>query len=64
MNVKNEFIGKVYKGVHKCTKRKLLKRRPLIETNPYLIDPVWRNKMISDNVRTSSAIEGIIYEGN
>lgn len=33
--------------------------KPLIETNPYLRDPVERQKRIARSVRTSSAVEGI-----
>lgn len=33
--------------------------KPLIETNPYLRDPVERLKRIARSVRTSCAVEGI-----
>lgn len=34
-------------------------KKPLIETNPYLKDPVTREKLISRSVRTSCGVEGI-----
>lgn len=36
-----------------------MKTKPLIETNPYLKDPVMRKKLISRSVRTSCGVEGI-----
>jgi hypothetical protein len=36
-----------------------MKKKPLIETNPYLRDPVSRRKSILNTVMTSSKIEGI-----
>lgn len=33
--------------------------KPLIETNPFLKDPVERHKRIARSVRTSCAVEGI-----
>lgn len=33
--------------------------KPLIETNPYLKDPVQREKLITRSVRTSCGVEGI-----
>ena len=34
-------------------------KKPLIDTNPYLEDPVSRDKLISRSVRTSCGLEGI-----
>jgi len=34
-------------------------KRPLIETNPYLKDPIMREKLISQSVRSSCGVEGI-----
>jgi hypothetical protein len=39
----------------------VMKTKPLIETNPYLQDPVERDRLISRSVRTSCGVEGI-YE--
>jgi hypothetical protein len=36
-----------------------MKTKPLIETNPYMKDPVLREKFISRSVRTSCGVEGI-----
>ena len=33
--------------------------KKLIETNPYLIDPVMRKKLIKRSVETSCGVEGI-----
>ena len=33
--------------------------KPLIETNPYLIDPQQREKLLYTSVCTSTAIEGV-----
>ena len=33
--------------------------KPLIETNPYLIDPERREKLLYTSVCTSTAIEGV-----
>lgn len=33
--------------------------KPLIETNPYLRDPVERERLIARSVRTSCGVEGI-----
>ena len=35
------------------------RKRPLIETNPYLRDPEQRDRLIARSVLTSSAVEGI-----
>lgn len=35
------------------------KKRPLIETNPYLKDPKQRDRLITRSVLTSSAVEGV-----
>ena len=37
-----------------------MKTRPLIETNPYLQDPVMREKLIARSVRSSCGVEGIV----
>lgn len=34
-------------------------KKPLIETNPYLKDPVMRDRLISRSVRSSCGVEGI-----
>jgi len=36
-----------------------MKKKSLIETNPYLKDPDMRRKYIERSVRTSCAVEGI-----
>lgn len=36
-----------------------MKIKPLIETNPYLKDPLLREKLIARSVRTSGGVEGI-----
>lgn len=36
-----------------------MKKKPLIETNQYLRDPVQRDRLINRSVLTSSAVEGI-----
>ncbi|MEK7845716.1 MAG: hypothetical protein AAB257_01995 [Nitrospinota bacterium] len=36
-----------------------MKKKPLIETNPYLKDPILREEMILRSVISSSAIEGV-----
>jgi hypothetical protein len=33
--------------------------KPLVETNPYLRDPIERQKRIARSVRSSSGVEGI-----
>lgn len=40
-------------------KQETNKKRPLIETNPYLRDPEQRDRLIARSVLTSSAVEGI-----
>lgn len=35
------------------------KRRPLVETNPHLQDPVERKRLIAKSVRSSCGVEGI-----
>lgn len=40
-------------------KQEMNKKRPLIETNPYLRDPAQRDRLITRSVLTSSAVEGI-----
>lgn len=42
--------------------QKISKKRPLIETNPYLIDPAQRDRLITRSVLTSSAVEGIYVD--
>lgn len=51
---------KTVKG--KCGKCGLPKarRRPLVETNPYLRDPVKRRAMFVKTVISSSAVEGVV----
>lgn len=36
-----------------------MKPKPLIETNPYLKDPVLREKLITRSVETSCGVEGV-----
>ena len=36
-----------------------MKKKPLIETNPYLKDPLLREELILRSVISSSAVEGI-----
>lgn len=36
-----------------------MKIKPLSETNPYLRDPVERERLVTRSVRTSCAVEGI-----
>lgn len=40
-----------------------MKKKPLIETNPYLQDPEKREAAIIISVATSSAIEGVYCKG-
>ncbi len=41
-----------------------MRKKTLIETNPYLKDPVMREKLIARSVRTSCGVEGIRPEEN
>lgn len=36
-----------------------MKKKSLIETNPYLIDPAQRKMLVERSVRTSCGVEGI-----
>ena len=40
-----------------------MKKRPLIETNPYLKNPVEREEALIHSICTSSAIEGVFCKG-
>lgn len=42
----------------------LIMKKPLIETNPYLKDPIMRDKLISRSVRSSCGVEGIKIDVN
>lgn len=39
-------------------------KKSLIDTNPYLKDPVMRKKLAERSVRTSSGVEGIKLDPN
>ncbi len=39
-------------------------KKPLTETNQYLRDPVMREKLITQSVRTSCGVEGIKAKGD
>ena len=39
-------------------------KRPLIKTNPYLLDPVKRRQMFQMTVYTSTGIEGVKLTGS
>lgn len=42
----------------------IMKTEPLIKTNPYLQDPVERQRLIARSVKTSCGVEGIKLNEN
>jgi hypothetical protein len=39
-----------------------MKTKSLIETNPYLKDPLLRRELVARSVRTSGGVEGILLD--